>query len=430
MELIDQIEVNSNEGLKLIQLFYGDLTNLPKEEAVDFLIVSAIPGSYYPSRGTLIDSLDKKSIELNKLAKNIKYDYRKEFSCWLSQKINHKEKGIEFDHILVFEPFNRGSPGELVGDIFRALIPFLSHEINKVATPLVSTGAVGSNPIEIMENLVEFAYYWMLNGLQLQVLKIVINQKPLLNITLPSFQTFKYNLPKQQDQAVKIEKNHDIFISYSHKNSKIADFIFTTLKSINSNLRIYMDKLELNTGASWQQEIFISLEKSKFIFALLSPDYLKSKVCIEEFDIAMIKNREANAQVLFPLLIENTELPMYMRMIQYLNLINLDPSITINALNSIIKQLNNQYIQQSTSLDYTKKSQTLKIDNNQLIQIINQLKHVYLDGIPISRLSTSIKQSEITVLEFVEALIISGELQAKIKTIHTGDKIHYMLNFK
>lgn len=77
--------------------------------------------------------------------------------------------------------------------------------------------------------------------------------------------------------------SYDVFISYSHQNKEHADKVLQTLRSLDLELKIFIDTSGLNTGTSWQQKLYNSLDASKSTIALLSPDYIKSRVCYEEF---------------------------------------------------------------------------------------------------------------------------------------------------
>ena len=65
------------------------------------------------------------------------------------------------------------------------------------------------------------------------------------------------------------------------------------------------------------QEIFETLYASARIIALLSSDYLQSKVCKEEFNIALFRNREAKSDILFPIYLKTAALPTYMKLLHH-----------------------------------------------------------------------------------------------------------------
>ena len=70
-------------------------------------------------------------------------------------------------------------------------------------------------------------------------------------------------------------------------------------------------------GAAWQQRLFEALDDCRKVIALLSPGYLSSKVCKEEYNIALFRHRESRDGVLLPVYLRTTELPTYMKLIQF-----------------------------------------------------------------------------------------------------------------
>jgi hypothetical protein len=85
----------------------------------------------------VIGALDRVGVSVAKLARDKAEDLREEYGCWLSRPIAD-EHG--FRKVLCFEPTLRGSPPEVVGDIFRCLMPVIERgaEISSIAMPLVS----------------------------------------------------------------------------------------------------------------------------------------------------------------------------------------------------------------------------------------------------------------------------------------------------
>lgn len=84
-------------------------------------------------------------------------------------------------------------------------------------------------------------------------------------------------------------------------------------------MRIFVDRLELNPGAAWQQHIFEAIDQSRKILPVLSPAYLASKICKEEYNIAHFRQRESEKGVLQPLYLRSSELPTYMKLVQYVD---------------------------------------------------------------------------------------------------------------
>jgi hypothetical protein len=96
-----------------------------------------------------------------------------------------------------------------------------------------------------------------------------------------------------------------------------VDELVRQLRARRPDLHIFLDRLELNPGAAWQQHIFDSLDDSRKVICAYSPEYLASKVCQEEFNMALLRHRESEEGVLLPLYLFSAKLPSCMRILQY-----------------------------------------------------------------------------------------------------------------
>jgi len=320
MKLLDNLKVYYGTEERNIELYHGDLINMGPEDAVDILVISAFPDDYSPVPGTLVAALLQKEIDVRELAKKKEVDLRKMCSCWLSKEIHSKDPGIQFKQILCFEPYTRGEPPMVVGDIFRSLVPVLSGDdsITKVAMPLVACGNQMADISIMVPQLIDAAVHWMSLGIPLKVLKIVIYSEDDSIFVKNLFADLKKKYQKlTMDTKAEDSYKYDIFISYSHENSDEVDFLVDQLKKMYPKLRIFLDRMELDPGSAWQQEIFEALDISKKILAIYSPPYLTSKVCKDEFNIAQIIHRDSSEDVLIPIYLYSAQLPTYMKIIQY-----------------------------------------------------------------------------------------------------------------
>jgi hypothetical protein len=121
MRILDSITVCHEGNERTINLCAGDLATIPSNAAVDLLVVSAFPGDYSPTSGSLIGSLDRQGISVASLAEDKAVDLRDFCSCWLSREILSPELHVR--RILCFEPLTRGPAAEVVGDVFRRSAP-------------------------------------------------------------------------------------------------------------------------------------------------------------------------------------------------------------------------------------------------------------------------------------------------------------------
>jgi len=293
---------------------------MPPEEAVDVLVVSAFPDDYTPTPGSLIGALAKKGVSLAGLAEKKAVDLRGNYACWLSEEIMSPDPGIQFKRILCFEPLSKGHPPEVVGDIFQGLISLSegAHPIASIALPLVASGDQNISMADMLEPLFDAAVHWLALGLSVKKIKIVQHSELKAAELKGAFSILK----KQYSRAViqwSDSFNYDVFISYSHDNAAAVDFLLDEMKRINPNLKIFLDRKDLNTGVAWQQEIFEALDDCRKVVAFYSPAYLSSKICREEFNIAMFRHRESKAGVLSPIYLHTADLPTWMKVTQYID---------------------------------------------------------------------------------------------------------------
>jgi hypothetical protein len=321
MKLLHQLTIHHKSGERHIELFQGDLTSMSPEEAVDILIVSSLPNNYAPVGNSLIAALSAKGISVKKLAANKAMDLRSNYSCWLSQEINSTTPGIAFRKILCFEPLIRGKPSEVVGDIFNSLTAVVMADTSstRIAMPLVATGIQGTPVSEILEPLIDAAVHWLELGLPVTHLKIVEKSPEKAFVLKHSFSVLKQRYTKPVLLTQGDEFKYDVFVSYSHENTQDVLYLLEELRKIRPLLRVFLDRYELNAGAAWQQEIYEALDQCRKVITVYSPPYLASKVCKEEFNIAMFRHRDSEEGVLMPIYLTSANLPTYMKLVQFID---------------------------------------------------------------------------------------------------------------
>lgn len=315
--LLESIDIAAPNGTARIELHCGDLTAMAPSEAVDALVISTYPGGCTPVENSMIAALEHRGISVAGLAKNKEVDLCSAFSCWLSRRIPTDIPGIQFQRILCFEPLYRwSSTPEAVGDIFRALAPFAggNPRISSIAMPIIAARSQAYSVREILTPLLKSAIEWLSVGLPLHVIKIFAADPSRALAARTLFQETKALLG-QRPPAKPIERRYDAFISYAREDGDAANAIATALK--NQKLSVFLDRLELDHGTSWQQHIFEALDQTKRLVAIYSPDYVQSKVCQEEFNIAWARGRKMSSNILFPVYWKTGNLPTYMEILNY-----------------------------------------------------------------------------------------------------------------
>ena len=333
MKILNLLEVQSGKETKRIELLSGDLTEIPPEHAVDALILSAFPGDYTPTEGSLIGALERKGLSVAKLAKKPEQDLTRDFSCWLSQPIDQDRQRLRFKRILCFEPLRKGRPSEVVDDIFRALAPvtFAEPRIRSIAMPLLAAGDQEQPEAEMLEALLTAAHRWLSEGFPLDTIKVVVYDRRPSNQVQAHFREVAaalqpqlgFHAPPENVLSVDLAANaprpiqYDVFISYSRVDGTAASFLYEQL--VRAGLTVFMDRSAIGAGASWLQNIFDALATCRLTVTLYSPDFVKSKACQDEFNISWIKRYDTNRDALFPLLIRDATMPPHMRMLNYVD---------------------------------------------------------------------------------------------------------------
>ncbi len=320
MQLLDTLTINSDGDARRLELWEGDLTAMPPGITPDILVVSAFPDDYQPVAGTLIGALHAKGVEVSALAKDKLVDLRDTCSCWLSKEIHACSEGIRFKHILCFEPFVHGEPEEIVGDIFRALAPFVCGDppITDIAMPLVSSGDAGVPVAVMLEALFNAAVGWLEHGLPVKRLRIV-TKSPLRAAEMRGAFAILKRCYQRRTVPGRVAPQYDVFVSYCQADSPDADFVVNELKRQQPATRVFLDRLELQPGMAWQTKIFQAIDDAHKVLALYSPAYLKSKACQEEYNIARVLHCRAASGILYPVFLYSADLPPYMAEWQYLD---------------------------------------------------------------------------------------------------------------
>ena len=333
-----------------IELYWGDLSMLPPQHAVDILVVSAFPGDYMPTPTSLIGALYRNGISVGRLALTKQKDMREEFSCWMSEPV---VGASGFKRILCIESGWRGSPPEITDDIFRALAPCSISEFpnGSVAMPLIGAGDQGYPVDEIMKSILRAAVFWFNRGLNLRLLKIVAYSEDTAALAQKAFLEAKQSGSLPLDRPVQRfagapapvggqTDSFDVFLSYAHEDAAAAKAVVKLIESYSPGVRVFFDREVLAPGASWVLKIADSLDASRFVTPLYSPTYWKKKYCKDEFAAAYLRQNDTGRSILFPLYFQTTDIPSLFRTIQFTDCREADESKLAGACRELCKALN------------------------------------------------------------------------------------------
>lgn len=314
MQLLDRISLNQSSNH--IELFEGDLSALPAEHSVDVLVLSAFPDGYYPTPTSLIGALDRQGLAVRDLAQDKEIDLRANFACWLSRPITGQPQ-LNFRRLMCFEPTSRESAPELVSGVFQSLAPFCfgAPFVRSIAMPVLAAGDQQIPLATMLPPMLDAAVHWLMHGFPLERIKIVLRSGSELEPAKTIFDAAKQKAVYLERAATHARRvQHDVFISYSRQDKECANAAQSVLQE--NGLNVFLDRSELHVGSVWQQKIFDAMESCRSAIMLLSPDYLVSSVCKEEFSLAWTRQRE-DERFMFPILVRDTVLPPHMKVVTH-----------------------------------------------------------------------------------------------------------------
>ncbi len=314
MYVLDELQLDCGGTPRRIQVCQGDLATGGDVEPVDLLFVSAFPGDYAPTPGSLIGALDRAGVSLRELARHKARDLRESCGCWLSGPLDEDAVALGFRRILCFEPTSSGTPAEVVADVFQTLISVVrENDIQSVAMPALATGDQGISLATMLPPLVEAAIQWMQVGFPVRWIRIVERDPVKASEMKGAFGVLKRQYELKQEGR----RPYDVFLSYSHKDREEAEFVASCLRKAQPQARFFIDRLVLKPGATWHQEIVEALDACRVVVPLLTPSYVASRICKQEYGIAYFRDVHEEGRLLRPLLLAETHLPPHMKQHQY-----------------------------------------------------------------------------------------------------------------
>ena len=126
------------------------------------------------------------------------------------------------------------------------------------------------------------------------------------------------NSKKQKSKAIQSHE-YDVYISHPHTsltNLWISEFgsVFTEYltEELGYAPKIFVDVQEISVGVNWSEKVMHSLQSSKVLLVLLSPDYLSNKNNLFELQTFAEKEKVTNEKLIFTVSlkhIDNSALP-------------------------------------------------------------------------------------------------------------------------
>src|SRR5512142_2521624 len=105
------------------------------------------------------------------------------------------------------------------------------------------------------------------------------------------------------------------FISYSRANSNFAVRLAKDLKA--AGFDVWLDQLDIPTGARWDDEIERALEKSSIFLIILSPESIESQNVKDEVGYAIDGGKS-----ILPVVTRTCRIPLRLRRFQFVDFSN------------------------------------------------------------------------------------------------------------
>jgi len=311
MILLAEWVIHHHGSVRRIELYWGDLSYLPPQQAVDILVVSAFPNDYIPTATSLIGALHRNGVSVHRMSFDKEKDMREDFSCWLSRPTGVRS----FKRILCVESGWRGTPPQLADYLFRAIAPVSVTEVatRSVAMPLIGAGDQGYDAAQILESILKAAVTWLRRGMPIEVLKIVAYSAEVAEQAKKRFVTIR-DADSANSQST---RQWDVFLSYSHQDSSVAQHINRSLTSARQDIRVFCDRPALIPGSSWLMQIAEAIDSALCVLALYTPSYWESVPCKDELTAAYVRQSKQQQQLLFPIYYLSARFPSYFEGLQY-----------------------------------------------------------------------------------------------------------------
>ncbi|WP_444921754.1 toll/interleukin-1 receptor domain-containing protein [Microbulbifer sp. CnH-101-G] len=109
-----------------------------------------------------------------------------------------------------------------------------------------------------------------------------------------------------------------IFISYSHADKDRVDSLATAM--VNRNAQVWLDRWELNVGDSLIERIQDALTEADALLVVLSKASVQSQWCKKELNSGLFRELGEKRVVVLPVLLEDCEIPLFLREKMYADL--------------------------------------------------------------------------------------------------------------
>jgi hypothetical protein len=128
------------------------------------------------------------------------------------------------------------------------------------------------------------------------------------------------------------EKQRLTFISYSRDDKDFAVELAQALR--DAGFLIWLDQLDIPTGARWDDAVQTALEQCEIFLVVITPNSTASNNVKDEIGYAIDSNKR-----ILPVLLENANIPLRLRRLQYVDFTNKSYDEGIEVAKQLLKKL-------------------------------------------------------------------------------------------
>jgi hypothetical protein len=283
-----------------------DITD-PGENA-GLLIISAFPGSYVPSSGSVVGALDRKGIDWARVLSTARWPHR---DCWICELDAEDARIAGAGRILCYE-------GEVSLDrlqiLFSVLLTQIPHPGSQspwsIHLPLLGAGDQGGDPRDTLRWLVGGFQEAFANGLNVQSIRIFTKDREKFEDTRGTFRRLRdeYN---PFTAEVDLPLKHKLFISYSHKDADLVQDAYRNVRAeIGPDHFIDIDAdAGVKPGTILSRDLARAVRQSRAMLAVISEPYVTSPYCRLEYATAYTRYFLPRRDRHYPFLLRPVFLP-------------------------------------------------------------------------------------------------------------------------
>ena len=294
MRKLHSVKIDTHDGNKEISVYCDDVTSF--EEDIDILTTSAYIGSYVPTPRTVFEALYRKGICVKTLSLSPEIDLRNPCNVWLSKQVSANLTKIK--RIGCIELLGRHLYSLDFAEMERAMINSIRAyfqmldiaavygvNMSTIALPLLGSGSQHiSSKLLLMPLLNECVSFLKRNKEVKRILFIEKNPEKANLIADYLKQSADY-LVIEKENAVQTKREPLVFISYSNKDSIIADNLCFKLES--QGVKVWY--APRNVVGPYAESIVMAIRKASHFIVILSERSNKSEHVLSEVNLAFQK---------------------------------------------------------------------------------------------------------------------------------------------